>query len=574
MVNNWDTGSMLNLVHQNNGWQAKYQAAMQDLEKRESSWQEIEALLRKTIAHLTIAQQGVDARLDKQLKIIQQLSREKRDNKLAQALLILSEVVASLEAPEKFDKQRRSDPILLMLELLQGIHFDATQRHQLKSICSDLLKSVAKGHERNRISGYIRKLSSLINENFDNIKSAHNAAEIVFQLIELLNFDEIRQAQFKHRFSARQKFQQQEIEDLARMINAQFSGDSDDTSFDGVMTTLLERLAIVQGATGNAQEIQARIHETTEAEGWAETLNDIVNSVSDTLKKLNEEKRELENFIVNVTDQLGEITQVISADHIDHQSDHEDTQSLHLFLQDGMNLIQKNFHAASDLTELKSEITGNIDTIRGGVDDFVSRINQRHEATEQRNIMLSEQLCKMEQETQELHVKLFENREKLLYDALTGVHSRLAYDEQIRQEMARWHRYSIPFSYVIIDADHFKNINDEFGHSAGDKALKIISQIMLKGIRQSDSVFRIGGEEFVLILTNTDANQADRLIAKLRKSISDSSIHFKKHRVHLTVSAGITETRSEDNVESIYERADKALYRAKKAGRNRQFIAD
>ena len=168
---------------------------------------------------------------------------------------------------------------------------------------------------------------------------------------------------------------------------------------------------------------------------------------------------------------------------------------------------------------------------------------------------------------------LMENREKLLYDALTGVYSRMAYDERIAQELARWNRYGTPFSYVILDIDHFKRINDTYGHNAGDKALKIVAQLMLQYLRQSDYVFRIGGEEFVLLLTNTPAASADTMTQKLRDGIAGSSFHFKGEPVSLTLSAGITETRPNDDFESIYERADQALYKAKHSGRNCQFIA-
>ena len=98
--------------------------------------------------------------------------------------------------------------------------------------------------------------------------------------------------------------------------------------------------------------------------------------------------------------------------------------------------------------------------------------------------------------------------------------------------------------------------------------------MMLKYVRQSDYVFRIGGEEFVLMLTNTSVEGASQLVDKMRRGIAASSFHFKGEPVQLTLSAGITETRTGDDVETIYERADKAMYKAKNAGRNCQFVAD
>jgi diguanylate cyclase len=564
---------MLHKVEENTDWRSKYQDTLRQLEARELEWEQIEALLRKTIGRLSIAGRGFDERLDKHLFLIQELSRDKRDEKLAGALKKLSTAVAALDDTQTNRKSRRSDPIMLMLELLQNIHFDAAQRDQLKQICSELLISVASGHDRDSISVYIQKLSALINENFDNLGEDAKTVKVLFRLLDLLALDETGSSEIRSQLGQIDEFRDQELKSLADLINAQLGSGSQNSTIDQVMTTLLERLAIVQGSNGDAQEIQTRVHEGIDDEQWPDTLNDIVTSIADSLKKLDQEKRDLEDFIVNVTAQLGEITEVISDDHRDHQSDHADAHSLHQFVQQGMSLIQKNFQSGSDLQELKAEISKNIDEIRGGVDDFVDRFNERHEATEERNIKLTQQLSQMEQETQELQVMLRENRTKLMYDALTGVYSRMAYDERIVQELSRWSRYQTPFSYAILDIDHFKRINDSYGHNAGDKALRIVAQIMQSYLRQSDYVFRIGGEEFVLLLTSTDAEAAASLVEKMRNGIAESSFHFKGEPVSLTLSAGITETRDGDNVESIYERADEALYKAKHSGRNCQFIA-
>ncbi|MDJ0778636.1 MAG: GGDEF domain-containing protein [Gammaproteobacteria bacterium] len=563
---------MLSQLEQTSDWKSRYQDALGELEAREREWRAIEELLRKTIGRLAIAGRGLDQRLDRQLLEIQELSREKRDEKLAEALARLSEIITALDDPKPGGKSRRSDPIMLMLELLQGIHFNIDQRAHLREICSELLKSVAGGHDREKISTYVQQLAALINENFDNVDQDRSVA-VVMRLLDLLELEPACSLQVQEKFAHLENFEEAELQNLARMLNLQLVGKPDDSSIDEVMTTLLERLAIVQGNDGSAQAIQTRIHENGE-ENWADTLNDIVNSVSASLKRLDSEKKELEAFIVHVTTQLGEITESVADGHRDHCSDHEDAQSLHNFVEDGMALIQKNFQSASDLHELKASIADNITQIRDGVETFVERFHERHEATEERNLRLTEQLSKMEQETQELQVMLNENREKLLYDSLTGVHSRMAYDERIVQELARWDRYQTPFSYAILDIDHFKHINDSFGHNAGDKALKIVAQMMLQYVRQSDYVFRIGGEEFVLLLTNTPAADAAGMIEKLRAGIASSAIHFKGEPANLTLSAGITETRPDDNFESIYERADNALYRAKHSGRNCQFIAD
>ena len=562
-------------MKQNTDWKAKYQGTIKELDARESEWRSLEKILRKAITRLSIAGRGLDKKLDQQLELIQTLSREKQDQNLSGALETLSQIVSALEhGGSGTHKKQRSDPVLLLLELLQKIQFSGSQRADLKLICSDLLKAIARGQDRDTMAGYITRLAGLINENFDSNEAQEYSAEIVFQLIRLIDIDEAGQQKIENEFVDKKTLVQKELQDLAKVINTHFSGTGgNNNSIDEVISTLLERLSAIQGASDATRKIRAKVLNGVEDNNWPDTLNEIVASISNTLKRLNQDKRELEDFIMKVTEQLGEITKVITEDHQDHLSEHEETISLHSLMQEGVAKIKDNVDASEDISQLKSAVAKNIDLIREGVEDFVGRANTRHEAIEIRNKNLSKKITQMEKETEQLQQKLVENREKLLYDSLTGVHSRLAYEEHIEQEIARWNRHRSSFSYAIVDIDNFKQINDRYGHSAGDKALKIIANLMSQQIRKSDFIFRIGGEEFVLLLTNTAVSQAEVLVEKLRKAVNASEFHFNQERVTLSMSAGITVTQEKDDAESIFERADSALYRAKNSGRNCQYVA-
>ena len=267
---------MLDKIEQHNDWQSKYQATFEELERRECQWVEIEALLRKAIGRLSIAGRGMDDKLDQHLCVIQQLSRDKLYDKLDRALKQLSDIVSSLDGPPAAEKSIRSDPIMLMLELLQGIHFDQDQRQHLKDICTGLLKSVANGHDRDIVSRYVKELALLINENFDNLDTEEKAATIVFKLLDLLDLESGRNEKIRQQFNDTRKFREQELQSLAVLINEQLNPGSPGKTIDSVMTTLLERLAIVQGVSGATQAIQSRVHEGITDEQWADTLNDIV----------------------------------------------------------------------------------------------------------------------------------------------------------------------------------------------------------------------------------------------------------------------------------------------------------
>ena len=521
-------------------WKSKYKAIVEEFEGKETEWQKLEEILRKTIGRLSIAGRGIDANLDTQLKEIQTLSRKKQDHNLDAALETLAQIVTRLDdnpqtsfvpEPEKSPaKTDAREPAALLLDLLQAIEFKDNQREQLKQVCDDLLDTLDQAKNKTAVKPHIAQLSGLIKQNFSNdgVISANTPAP-----------ESLKQ----------------------------------DVSINQVLTTLLERLAVIQGAGDSAQLLQTEVPDKIEDEAWPEILNQIVGSISDTLKKLNMEKYELEDFIIKVTQQLSKISEAMVADRKDHQSNSEDRQSLQLMMQNSMKTIEADFDNASEIGQLKNIMAKNLNQIQSGIEDFVSRANQRQESINQRNDHLVAQISEMDKKTRILKKKLDENHEKLMFDRLTGAGSRLSYDEHLEQGIARWQRYGTSFTYAILDIDHFKNINDTYGHSAGDKALQIVARVMMSKIRKSDSLFRIGGEEFVLLLPSTEVEKAAPLVDKIRETISNSSIHCNQQRVVLTLSAGLTEPLENDTIESLYERADTALYQAKNSGRNCQFIA-
>ena len=126
---------------------------------------------------------------------------------------------------------------------------------------------------------------------------------------------------------------------------------------------------------------------------------------------------------------------------------------------------------------------------------------------------------------------------------------------------------------MVWDVDNFKRVNDTYGHQAGDKVLKVITDFMSERIRSVDFIARYGGEEFVVVLPETRDNDAATIAEELRKGIAELNFHHHGSRVEITASCGFTECRTGDTPASIFERADKALYQAKQQGRNRCIAA-
>ncbi len=167
----------------------------------------------------------------------------------------------------------------------------------------------------------------------------------------------------------------------------------------------------------------------------------------------------------------------------------------------------------------------------------------------------------------ELHTAFEIIKTQSYTDELTQLPNRKAYNERINELIAQRNRYGITFSLLMLDIDHFKEINDTCGHKSGDCILITFSQLLIAIIRKTDYIFRIGGEEFVILLTNTNLNNAAILAEKIRQQI-ESKLKLNQDK-KLTVSIGIAEVKANDDEDTLFKRADRRLYYAKEQGRNR-----
>jgi len=154
-------------------------------------------------------------------------------------------------------------------------------------------------------------------------------------------------------------------------------------------------------------------------------------------------------------------------------------------------------------------------------------------------------------------------------DALTGLYNYGYFKEALHYEVEKSRRYKTPLSLLFLDIDDFKRINDTLGHLKGDKIMRQVAAILKKGIRQADLLCRYGGDEFVMLLSQTPPDQAILLAERLRQSIVQSSMNQPEQDLKITVSIGVAGLEPEMSTEILIKEADEALYRAKQGGKNR-----
>jgi diguanylate cyclase (GGDEF)-like protein len=161
-----------------------------------------------------------------------------------------------------------------------------------------------------------------------------------------------------------------------------------------------------------------------------------------------------------------------------------------------------------------------------------------------------------------------------LKDPLTGAGNRVALEQSLRREIEMSRRHGQALSVIMLDMDHFKSLNDTHGHLAGDAALRATALLLKEQLRNVDMVFRFGGEEFFLVLSNTSPDAAAIVGERIRAAIESLPFLVGEKQVRLTASLGCATYQMHESLENLAQRADEALYDAKRKGRNRMQIAD
>ncbi|MDO6718047.1 diguanylate cyclase [Psychrosphaera sp. 1_MG-2023] len=289
----------------------------------------------------------------------------------------------------------------------------------------------------------------------------------------------------------------------------------------------------------------------------------------ESVTQFSEEFLQTQKLILNVNAALADVHKTLIKS-INCSKDYgNQLEQLNRKIDGQIDELSKNADSANSVSNLKQIIENKLNVI-------TESIKQRDKLEKQRaadldNVLqdMESKLANLEQRTEFYRKKWLEEIARADLDALTNLPNRGAYDKRFNEEFKRWLRHPDPLCIAVIDVDHFKKINDKYGHSVGDKTLQIVAKTLRTSLRETDFLARYGGEEFVCLMINTDATNMLTPLEKLRKAVSSIPFKVKNDRLNITVSVGVTMLVATDNVHTAFDRADKALYEAKDAGRNR-----
>ena len=331
---------------------------------------------------------------------------------------------------------------------------------------------------------------------------------------------------------------------------------------------LLDRIPVSRALAEAAAELRRRMEVIASAEDIRPCTNGLAQLVAKLREEMQAELDRLADFLRATVRRMQEFEQVMLRSRELYADCETDALQLIETICVGVREVRQGVNAAESLDELKGLIEDKLEIIDNGLTQFVS--TQTRRAAEAGDVIerMTHRLKDLEQQATHLREDLEVQHARVLMDPLTGILNRAGYTEMVTKHFARWKRYGGALSLAVIDLDLFKEINDRYGHAAGDKVLATVASKLKEMIRESDVLCRYGGEEFVLLLPETTVSDGRTMLEKLRSHIADCPFRYKDTPVRVTMSCGVAQFQAADTIEAVFERADSAMYLAKQKGRN------
>ncbi|MGF6126144.1 diguanylate cyclase [Pseudomonas frederiksbergensis] len=338
------------------------------------------------------------------------------------------------------------------------------------------------------------------------------------------------------------------------------------THIEQTLLGLLDDLTLPERHRPQAEAMRERLKNGL---NWYELLPILDDLATLMLAITDSGQHEFEAYLQQLNERLESFQSNLQAASAGHADNRSAAREMDTQIREQVDGLQTSMQDAADLEDLKHVLENHLEGLLGTMDQHQKQRDEREQEVAARLQGLAERVAHMEQEALGFREHLEEQRQKALIDPLTGLPNRAAWSERLEHEIGQWQQHGNTLMLAMLDLDHFKRINDNYGHLAGDKVLKIIASVLRKRLRGSDFIARFGGEEFVLLMPSTVPAVGAKLLETLRASIEACPFHFKGERVTITISMGLAAFKPGEHSDMVLKRADQALYRAKNAGRNR-----
>ncbi|MBS7326286.1 MAG: diguanylate cyclase [Thiopseudomonas sp.] len=553
-------------------WKEKYSRLLDDYERLEHAGKKRIDLLERGVVRSSLAAEGQDPKLDQHLQSL-------RDTLRSNDSLTLQQVVTDIERyllGTENQRQERQDRLTAALDRLISTLLDSSQDSGSRNALKKLQKAVKDTQQLNlALPDWLQQLSELQASILQQDAATPSQGGLLSRLLgkgRTESPDSPPAAEHPLQDAEPDAVQESEQDQHSPQHNQPAPASihsaprsPDTTPLREALLRLLDELPVIGEDDAQANSLRTQLSAPAEWDSFSQTLNQLADLIIRTNSR---RQQEFGEYLQKLNSKLNLITDSVSQTRDSYQSSIDSATSFDQHLHSQVSELHEDVQKTNNLAELKQRVDQRLNQF---VETLSQHQHQRKEAEQsllQRLQELNERVHQVENEAAQLTSQLVEQHEKARRDALTGLPNRAAWDERLSIEYNRMVRKEESLLLVVIDIDHFKRINDNYGHLAGDKVLKILGQHLQKGIRKTDFMARYGGEEFVILLPDTLLDDGISLINKLRKKIADCPFHFKGKPVQITFSAGIGQMHPGEQAPATFARIDKALYTAKQEGRN------
>lgn len=321
----------------------------------------------------------------------------------------------------------------------------------------------------------------------------------------------------------------------------------------------------------NLLEVQQQLSESTSHNA---VLKKLIHIFSIIALDLQDERNNAKYFLSSLNKTLSHVQKAVVSTVSSTNAIKKQNITLNVKIQAQLSAMSQDIKQAQTLEVVKHDINDKLGAIVGILSDKQKFEESASQLIQNKLADMTQKVKDLEDESKSYQKRLEEQIIKSKQDGLTKLNNRGAFDEFFSNSIEQWKEQEYPLSIVVIDLDDFKRINDTYGHSAGDKTLKVIANTIAKKTDKKAFVARFGGEEFVIIFPHLDKNTLLDTLNLLRTNISSLPFTFKNNKVSMTTSIGCTHIKLNDNIRTSFERADAALYQAKEQGKDRVIYAD
>jgi diguanylate cyclase len=340
-----------------------------------------------------------------------------------------------------------------------------------------------------------------------------------------------------------------------------------------VLTRLLGELRREPKLAAGVAEIDRELGVSLTLEQLPQLLERMGGLVVQRIHGLESAREELQQLLDQMVAQLELLSRYVAGHDLEQSEREASNEALNTQISGEMHELGSAMDTGPDLTTLRRHLRTRMDSIGRHLQDYRDREQERSRQARDRTDQMRGRMEELEHEARKLHASLVDEKRLSLLDSLTRIPNRLAYEQRLEGELEQFRRFGQPLCLATCDIDHFKRVNDSYGHRAGDKVLQVVAESFAASVRNTDFVARYGGEEFVFILPGSTLEDAQGLMNRIREKVAEVGFHFRGTPVSATVSCGITAVRADDGAGDAFDRADKAMYQAKDAGRNRVVAA-